>query len=329
VGSHNRLLWLTLLLSVFLLTANTIVEARAQGTITVNPSPQTVTLDYHIAFYENATALSNANVIVDSSNSSQPTMVNSFQAAIQRLVPGATVDPSTFRFAANVRQQRPNATMWIMSENFTLTVTGAASNKPGTTSFNLGLMDMNFSDSLKFGGVELNTIGPTYLVAPINSQPMNTIFYLDRSLVRGGPYLNPVIPTITTKKFNLLDFSWVPKLSFWDHKYRPLETSSSWTLKTGPGTFAFALPYNLTMGIKSPENTLLGSLTAFYNIDLALTTPARAVADGSTISYPVPASTDFVMPTIVGGTVVLAAGSFVAEKRLVRSAGSSKKKRKG
>jgi hypothetical protein len=323
VASRNTLLWLTLLLSVLLLTANTIVDARAEGTISVNSNPPTVKLDYHITFYENVTSLSNATVFLDSSNSSQ--LVKSFQLAMQQLVPGAVIDTSTFKFAGSVRQQHTNSSMWIMSENFTITVTGISTSKPGSASYNLGLIQMNMSDPVKLAGVELNGIGPTYLVAPINAQPSSEIFYLDRSLIRGGPYLNPVIPTITTKKFNILDFSWVPKLPLWTHTYKPLDTSSSWSLTTGTGLFA--LPYNLTMGFKSPEGPLLSTRSAFYTLDLTLTAPARAIADSMTISFPVPSSTDFVMPTIVGATVVLAAGTFVAEKRLVRSTGQFKKRK--
>jgi hypothetical protein len=186
---------------------------------------------------------------------------------------------------------------------------------------------MNVSDSLRFGGIEFNNVGSSYLVGPINSQPRSTTFYLDRSLVRGGPYLNPVIPSITTQRFSLLDFSWIPKISDWSHTYKPLDTSSIWTLN--PGTDRPGLPYNLTMGIKSPEGTLLASLVGFYNLSLRLTAPARAIANGSTLSFTVPATTDFVLPTIVGTTVILAAGSFLAEKKLVKPKGQYKKKRKG
>jgi len=321
------MMWLTLLFSILLMTVGTVADARAQGTITVNSTPPTITLDYHVAFQENTTTLSKTTVVLDSSNSSQPQLVNSLQGAMQRLVPGVAVDPSTFTLAASVRQQSQNSSTWIMSENLTFTVTGAASNKPGMSSYNLGFIAMNMSDSLKFGGIEFNNVGPVYLVGPINSQPTSTTFYLDRSLVRGGPYLNPVIPSLTTQKFCLLDFSWIPKISDWTHIYKPLDPSSSWTLN--PGKDRPGLPYNLTMGIKSPEGPLLTSLVAFYNLDLRLTAPARAVANGSTISFTVPAATDFVMPAIVGTTVILAGATFLAEKKLVKPVGQYKKKRKG
>jgi hypothetical protein len=246
---------------------------------------------------------------------------------MQRIVKSVVVDASSFRLAASIRQQTVNSSMWIISENLTLTVTGAASSAPGKSSYNLGFLDMNISDSLNLGGVEFNSVGPAYLVGPILSQPSSTTFYLDSSLVRGGPYLNHVIPNLVTEKFSLLDFSWIPKIADWTHTYKPLDTVSTWTLD--PGKDRPGLPYNLTMGVKTPEGTLLFSHVAFFNMNLRLTGPARAVAQGSTISFPVSSSTDFVMPTIVGATVALAGVSFVAERRLAKPIGQLRKKRKG
>jgi hypothetical protein len=325
--SRHAMIWLILILSVSMIIASEITSARAQETITVNSASSNVTLNVHIEFQENITDLSNANFSLDSSNSSQALVVNSFQSAVKRIVPAATVDPTSFKLAGNVRQQKINSTTWIISENLTLTVAGVASNKPGTSSYNLGFVAMNMSDSLKYAGFEFNNIGPAYLLGAINSQGGSTTFFLDRALIRGGPYLNPVIPGLATQTFSLLDFSWIPKVSNWINTYKPLDTSSMWTLN--PGQDRPGLPYNLTVGVKSPEGTILFVRVAYYNLDLELTAPARAVASGSTITFNVPTSTDFVMPTIVGATIVVAAASFVAEKRLVKPTGQFRKKRKG
>lgn len=303
-----------------------VTGVNAQATIAVNSISPTVMLEYDFAFHENVTALSSASVVLDSSNSSQAQVVGMVQGAMQRIVPGVVVNPSTFKMVASVKQQPGSSNMWIMSEDWVLTVTGAASNKPGVSSLNLAFVAMNVSDSILLGGTEFNNIGSTYLVNPINSQPTSTTFYLDRSLVRGGPYSNPVIPSLSTRGFNLLDFSWIPKISDWTHAYKPLDTSSSWTLK--PGIDTSGLPYNLTMGVKTPEGTLLASRVAFYKLDLILTAPARAVANGSTISFGVPSTTDFVMPAIISGIVTLGVASFLAEKKLITPAARFKKKRR-
>lgn len=319
-------LGLILLLSLSLIAASSISNARAQETITINVGTPNVALSVHIAFQENVTALLNANLSLDSTNSSQAQVVNSFQTAIQRFASGATVDPATFKLAATVRQQRQNSSTWIISENLTLTVAGVASSKRGTSSYDLSFVAMNMSDSLKYGGFEFNNIGPAYLLGPINSQGAGITFFLDRGLIRGGPYLNPVIPGLTTQRFSLLDFSWVPNISTWRTTYKPLDTSSTWTLN--PARDRPGLPYNLTLGVKSPEGRIVAPRDAFYNLDFQLTAPARTIAKGSTITFSVPTATDFVMPTIIGATLVVAAGSFVAEKRLVRPMVQLKKKRK-
>lgn len=309
-----------------LIVGNSISGVRAQETVIVNSSQPTVTVDYRISFHENVSGLSNGNVVLDSSNSTESQVLDPIQAAIQKLDPSAIVDPASFKLAMSVKQQGVNSTMWIMNENFTIQVSRVASSKLGTTSVDLTFLRMNVSDPLKFGGLEYNNIGPTYLLGPINSQQKSTTFYLDRALIRGGPYLNPVIPGLTTQSFSLLDFSWIPKVSEWTHTYSALDAPSSWTIR--PGSDRPGLPYNLTMGIKSPEGTLLATRVAFYNLGLSITAPARAVAEGFTIYFPISSSTDFVMPTIVGATVVVAVGSFVAEKTLVKPLGQYKKKRK-
>ena len=324
--SRRTVTWLILLVSVSLIVSGSIAKVRAEEMITVNPTSSNVTLNVHLVFQENVTSLSNANLSLDSSNSSQANVVSSFQSAIKRVVPTATVDTATFKLAANVRQQHRNSTTWIISENLTFTVAGVASGKPGTTSYDLGFVAMNMSDSVKYAGFEFNNVGPAYLLGPVNSQGASTTFFLDRALIRGGPYLNPVIPGLTTQTFSLLDFTWIPKVSTWVNTYKPLDGSSIWTLN--PGKDRPGLPYNLTMGVKSPEGTILFVRVAYYNLDLELTAPARSVASGSAISFNNARSTDLVMPAIIGATLVIAAVTFVTEKRLVKPSGKPSKKRK-
>ena len=318
--------WLVLFLSIALIVSGSVARVQAQETIAINPASSNVILNVHIAFQENITSLSNATLSLDSSSSSEAQVVSSFQSAIERVVPAATVDPSTFKLAASVKQQHQNSTTWIISENITLTVGGAASNKPGTSSYDLSFVAMNMSDSLKYAGFEFNNIGPEYLLGAINSQGTGTTFFLDRALIRGGPYLNPVIPGLSTRTFSLLDFSWIPKISSWNNAFKPLDASSTW--KLNPAVDRPGLPYNLTVGVKSPEGTILAIKVAYYNLDLEVTAPARALAEGSKITFNVATSTDFVMPVIIAATIVLAAGSFVAERRLARPAGQLRKKRK-
>jgi hypothetical protein len=290
----------------------------------VTVSPPTVVLDYHVEFQENFTSLSQSRVVLDTSNSSG--LVRTIEKAMQQLVPEAHLDPSTFKFEANIGQQNPRSNMWIITENFTETITGASSGLPGIENYNLGFLSMRISDSLQFGGTEFNNIGQAYLVQPIESQRRGTTFYLDQSLVRGGPYSNAVIPSSATSRFSLLDFSWVPKVSSWTHTYRPFDSSSKWTLN--PQAHSQALPFNVTAGIASPEGTLLGSFVAFLSPTLVLTTPPRSWSEGSTVSYNVPTASAAVMALIIVAVVVLAATSYFVERRVVRPMAQYRKKRK-
>src|SRR5437879_898848 len=211
-----------LALTLLLLVASTTTQARAQGMVSVAISPPSVLLDYHVDFQENFTSLSHSRVVIDTSNSSG--LVKTVENAMQKLVPAAHLDPSTFKFEANIAQQSTNSNMWTITENLTGSVTGASSGLPGIMSYNLDFLSMNISDSLQFGGIELNNIGRAYIVQPLDSQRKGTTFYLDQSLARGGPYSNSVIPGNATLRFNLLDFSWVPKISSWTHAYRAFDS---------------------------------------------------------------------------------------------------------
>ncbi|OLD12811.1 hypothetical protein AUF78_17565 [archaeon 13_1_20CM_2_51_12] len=309
---------------MLLLAASTITQARAQGTVGVTISPPSVLLDYHVDFLENFTSLSQSRVVIDTSNSS--VLVKTVENAMQKLVPGAHLDPSTFKFEANIEQQSTNSNMWTIAENLTGTVTGAGSGLPGIMNYNLGFLSMNISDSLQFGGVEFNKIGRAYIVQPLDSQRKGTSFYLDQSLARGGPYSNTVIPGNATSKFNLLDFSWVPKISSWTHSYRPFDSKSTWTLN--PQTDLHALPFNVTAGIPSPEGPLITSLVAFLNPTLVLTTPPRSWSEGSTVSYNVPTAAAAVMALILVAVVVLTAVSYFVERKVVRPVAQYRKKRR-
>lgn len=313
-----------LVLALLLLVVGTITRAQAQGTVGVTISPPSVLLDYHLDFHENFTSLSQSRVVVDTSNSSG--LLRTVERAMEQLVPGAHVDPSTFKFEAAIQRQSPGSNMWEINENLTATVSGASSGLSGLMRYDLSFLSMSISDSLQFGGMEFNKVGQTYIVQPLDSQRRGTAFYLDQSLFRGGPYSNSVIPGNATLKFNLLDFSWVPKVSSWTHTYRPFDSSSIWTLN--PQTDRHALPFNVTAGIPSPEGTLLASLVAFLNPTLILTTPPRSWSQGSTVSYDVPTVNGAVMALILVVVVVLAAASYFVERRVIRPVAQFKKKRR-
>ena len=313
-----------LLALLAILLVATVTHANAQGSISATITPPVVALKYDVEFWENFTALSQSSVIMDATNSSG--LLNTFNAAIQRLVPGARFDSQTFNFQARIVQSSSGSNMWRISENVTGDVLGANPGSSGVANYNIGFLSMNLSDPLVFGGVEYNRVGQAYILQPLDSQRTGTKFYLDQGLVRGGPYSNAVIPGEATSKFSLLDFSWIPKVSSWTHTYRPFDSSSMWTLK--PGTDSTGLPFNVTAGIPSPEGTLLTSLTAFINPTLMVSSPPRSWSQASTIFYNNVVTFPTLMAIILAAVVILAAGSYVSEKRITRSVGQTRRKRR-
>ena len=305
-----------------LLVASAIAPAETHGLLTVTVSPPNVMLNYHLEFQENFTTLSQAGVTLDASNSTGLEMT--IQNAMQRLVPEVHVDPSTFRFEATIEQQSPGSNTWKIKENLTGTVIGAESNARGIMNYDLRFLAMNVSDSLQFGGTEFNNIGRAYLVQPLNSERPGTRFYLDQALARGGPYSNSVIPGNATFRFSLLDFSWLPKISNWDHSYRPFDSSSSWTLN--PIAYSNALPFNLTAGIPSPEGTLLTSFVAFMNPTLTVTAPPRSWSQASTVSVALESAVPGAMALILIAVVTLGVGTYVVERRVLRPVKKFRKK---
>ena len=314
---------LLLVLTFSLLVAVT-TRANAQGMMSATISPPVVALSYSVEFRENFTSLSPSMVTIDDTNSSG--FESKVNTAMQRLVPGVHVDPSSFRFQGIITRANPSSNMWDINENLTGNVIGASSGLAGITHYDLGFLSMNISDSLAFGGLEFNRVGQSYIVQPLDSQRSGTRYYLDQALIRGGPYSNTVIPESATTKFSLLDFSWVPKVSSWTHIYHPFDSSSVWTLS--PGTDSTGLPFNVTAGIPSPEGTLLTSLTAFVNPRLVITSPARSWSDSSTISYNLTTIAPSLMALTLASIVAVVTGTYFSERRISRPVPQSRKRRR-
>jgi hypothetical protein len=194
---------------------------------------------------------------------------------------------------------------WILSENYTLVITGVNTNSGSAIRSNTGFLTMNVADGISLGGLELNTVGQSYLLAPLNSQPANTAYFIN-----GGATLNAAIPAQTTQTFSILDFSWVPAVSFWTRKDDLLGQSTTWTFDQGSPRF------NLTYGPKSPEGPLIKAFTAVYYPAFQLTVPANAWASGSTVYFDLATPSELVMPTIILISIMVLGATFLLDRRL-------------
>src|SRR5438132_14371949 len=116
-----------------------------------------------------------------------------------------------------------------MEENFTI-VLGFYSAKHGRAVMaDLSFVSMDVPDSLFSAGLELNTVGSTYLANTLNSQGNQSMLFY----VNGHQTLTSVIPVQTTVLFRLLDFSWVPSVSSWQNGRDRLRHSTPLTFDPG------------------------------------------------------------------------------------------------
>ncbi len=305
------------LVAVLLLGIVFVPGAHAQGTISTTVSPPNVLLSYQVELQENATTLTPSRVFVNGSNESSLPVRLSIEQAMQKVEPSVHLDPASFEYSAVIRQLSAASGMWVISENFTGTVSGANSGTAGTATYDLSFLSFDMKDLVESKDTtEWNAVGPAYLVGPIDSQGLHTTFYLDKNFARGGPYSNAVIPGNTTENFYLYDFSWLPKIDQWKNTSSFLDSSTVYTMSAKTLGAGSGLPYNLTMGLKSPEGTLITSLVAFYNPTFEIVAPARAVASGTKLTYDVPVVAELVMPAIIIVAVAAFVGAYFWERRL-------------
>jgi hypothetical protein len=294
MGKHWRII---VVAAIILLPTTIIVPARGAPVYAI-VAPSQVTLQMNLSISENITSLPLANIYPNSSASRQ--IIDHLQPAFQKLVPGATIA------TLNLQARTINASRtWILSENYTLVITGVNTNSGSAIRSNTGFLTMNVADGISLGGLELNNVGQSYLLAPLNSQPANTAYFIN-----GGATLNAAIPAQTTQTFSILDFSWVPAVSFWTRKDDLLGQSTTWTFDQGSPRF------NLTYGPKSPEGPLIKTFTAVYYPAFQLTVPANAWASGSTVYFDLATPSELVMPTIILISIMVLGTTFLLDRRL-------------
>jgi hypothetical protein len=271
-------------------------------------------MNMQLLFQENVTSLPSINTILSESNSS--TVLNPIlqpiNSSLSRLVPGARITS----FQLEARTFNSSGT-WRLKENYTIVVTGANTNLGSSIRSNLAFIAMNVSQSLMVSDQEINAVGSTYLLAPLNAQdPKITGYFID-----GHQTLSAVIPAQTTSTFWLLDLSWVPPISSWPKTQDPLKQTTAWTLDLGSPR------YNLTYGRKSPEGTLINVHMATYYPTFTVSVPANAWIDGNTISFDVPTASETTMPLIIGASLIALIGVLLWDWRLTSAVRIRKRKR--
>src|SRR5689334_19741528 len=189
----------------------------------------------NLVLQENATSLPLINFYLGSSNSTK--VVEQLTPSVVKLVPGATITSLTLR-----AQTFNSSGTWYLGENYTLVLGGVSTKQGNSVKADLSFVSMNVPDSLVSNGLELNTVGATYLARTLNPQGNQSMLYY----LNGHQTLTSVIPVQTTVLFRLLDFSWVPTVSSWQIGRSILGQSTTLTFDPGGPRF------NLTFGPRSP-----------------------------------------------------------------------------
>jgi hypothetical protein len=296
-----------LLLAIFPVS---FIETSRGQPVDIMVSQNSVQMNMNLVLAENLTSLPAINIYLNQSNSSQ--VLQPISTAFQKLVPQANIA----KLDLHARTSNSSGT-WLLVENYSITVTGSNTNLGSSIRSNLSFITMNVSQTINISNQELNAVGSTYLLAPLNAMdPKSTVYYID-----GHQTLSPVIPAQTTVRFWLLDLTWIPPVSGWTENNDVLRQTTTWSV-------AFPGPrYNLTLGRKSPEGPLIKTWIASYNPSFSVTVPANAWADGNTISFDVPTPIETVMPTLVTVSLVALILAALSDRALTSVQRTRKKKR--
>jgi hypothetical protein len=308
--------WIIAFLLVFTVCSSVSVgTARAQS-VEVTVGQTSLTLNMNLVLQENLTALPVFNIAVNPSNTSSVygEAVGPINDAIKSLVPAANVSSLTLR-AETLNSTRT----WLLEENYSVVVTGANTIRGSTVSADLSFISMTLPQPIMIAGQELNAVGPDILLQPlktISSQYSNLGYFIN-----GHQELSAVIPEQTTATFWLLNFTWVPAVSTWTSQTDLLGQSTTWTYSQPD------FPYNLTLGVPSPEGTLLKSFIALYIPTLGVTVSSNAHITGNTISFDTPTSSENIMPVIAAASLAILIGATLFDRRVTGSFRIRKKRR--
>jgi hypothetical protein len=297
-----------IVISIVVLAAMIQVSAKqAYGIpVSVTVNQDSVSLNLDLVLKENLSALPAIDSHISLANSTS--IIDPFLSAMTKTIQSRVPTAQVSGFDLNIKTTSIGST-WTIEETYTVTITGANTNSGSNIRANLAFVSLNISQPLMLGSADLNGIGPTYLLPALQAKAANYSnlqYFIDGSQTR-----NAVIPEATTQRFWLLDFTWVTPISTWTKVSTALDQSSRWTLTPANPR------YNLTLGIPSPEGTLLSSFVSIYNPSFSLTAPAYArVVDGTTLSFDAPAAADNIAPILILALIVLLVATLILNRRI-------------
>jgi hypothetical protein len=306
--------WIVTIMILLTVLPSSLIQFSKGEPVQITVGQSSITMNMELVLRENLTSLPAINTSLSESNSStvlQP-ILQPINSSISRLVPSARI--TGFQLHA---QTVNSSGTWLMEENYSIVVTGANTNIGTSIRSNLAFIAMNVSQSLMVSNQELNAVGTSYLLTPLNAQdPKITVYYID-----GHQTLSAVIPAETTTRFWLLDLTWVPPVSTWPKTQDLLKQNTVWSLDSG------APRYNLTLGRKSPEGPLIKVFMATYYPTFSVSVPASAWIDRNVVSFDIPSPSETTMPIIAGVSLVALIVASLWDWRLTGTLRARKKKR--
>ncbi len=291
---------------VLVLSGSLFVSAHATS-VTVSVTNDLVTVRMNLGIHENLTKIPIFNAIVNPSNSTNIVLqlITPINNTIQSTVSGAKLS----NIAITVATQN-NTGVYSLSENYSMTISGANHDTGSSITSNLSFLSMNVTEPMQTNGLELNFVGQAWILPALQAQAArypNLKFFIDGS--------NPstiTIPAQTTKEFALLDLNWVPPVSLWNSNQSILAKSTSWQYSPQ------SLQYNLTLGIQSPEGVFTNRWNAIYRSDINMTVAANAYANGNSISFDTSTPAEAIMPLVVVACLALAVFAVVLDRRIAK-----------
>ncbi len=286
-----------------MLLAPSILASARGAAVTVTVNRDSVALQMNIGLFENlTTSLPLLDVVLDQSSPALLTIQRGFQSA----TPGVQIE--LFSLHAKTAEINNRTGLWVFQENYTITVSGVTSSTGGRIIADLAFLSSRNNQSITSSGVELNNVGPSYLVQGFQRFPPDS---KTRYFAGTGGFTLPLIPEQVTSSFSLLDLRWISPVSNWASGYQPFDSSTIWNFQP------LTPPFNVTVGVGlTTEGTYLKEYVALLNSSVEVIAPPVALANGTTIQFDVPTIAETIAPIIIVASLATLIATFLLERRV-------------
>ena len=296
-----RLIFIPIMLAI-LLAPSVLASARGAA-ITVTVNRDSVAIQMNIQLFENlTTSLPPLDTVLDQSSPALLTIQKGFQSA----TPAAQIELLSLH--ARTAETNNRTGLWVFQENYTMTISGVTSSTGGRNIADLAFLSSRNNQSITSSGVELNNVGPSYLLQGFQRFPPNS---KTRYFAGSGGFTLPLIPEQFTSSFSLLDLRWISPVSNWAGGYQQFDPSTIWNFQPQ------APPFNVTVGVGlTTEGTYLKEYVALLDSSVEIIAPPGALTDGTTIQFDIPTIAETIAPIIIVASLAILVATLLLERRV-------------